>query len=63
MDAVVGYGLLGDYELAALFHDLATRRCTSDQEADERQRELDRVGAAMDARGVQLGDWDLRSYR
>lgn len=57
------YDQVSDYGLAALFHELATRRCTSWEEAGDRERGINQVGAAMDARGVRLEDWDLRSYR
>lgn len=62
MDAVSRFDLLTDYELAASFHELATERCTSWAEADRREKLLDEVAVAMDARGVRLEDWDL-SYR
>lgn len=51
------YAGLSDYELAMLFRSVATERCRSHAEDDERQAELGRIGAAMDARDVRLEDW------
>jgi hypothetical protein len=57
------YASLSGYDLAALFHEVATEKCTSWEQDVERQIELEQIAAVMDLRGVRLEDWDLRSYR
>lgn len=56
------YARLSDYELAALFHDVATWRPTNQEEADHKLLELDELNAVMDRRDIRLEDWDV-SYR
>lgn len=51
------YANLTPYELAALFHEIATWRCTSQEEAFEKGDLLETVGAEMDRRDVRLEDW------
>lgn len=52
---------LTPYELAMLFHELATQRCTSFEEDLQRQLDMEAVGAEMDRRDVRLEDWDVCS--
>lgn len=52
---------LSPYELAMLFHELATQRCTSWEEYIARQVEMEAVSAEMERRDVRLEDWDVCS--
>lgn len=56
-DVLAIFAGLSDYQLAMIFRDVATERCTTAAEDDARQRELDQLGAVMDHRGVRLEDW------
>ena len=45
------------YELAMIFRDVATERCTTWEQDDRRQRYLARISAEMDRRDVRIEDW------
>lgn len=51
------YARLSPYQLATEYRSLCQVRCTTWQEDDQRQTDLDAIGAEMDRRDVRLEDW------